>query len=320
MNLFKKNLLFILLLSLVIPIFSGCSENNTVDIKYRRPAVLHSDKAEYAMNKIENDRADELEIYAAQAFIYDINEGKYLFLRGADKILYPASTTKLLTALYALTLLDADELVTPGEEQKLKDPQSAVAFVRSNHTLTVEMLVQAMMLPSGGDAAYALAAAGGKVLCGNDCDAVTAINAFIEGMNEHAKELGLCGSNFASPDGFYDPQNYSTIEDMTILALRAMENETIMKYASMPQASVTYASGHTNTWKNTNRMIHEGDKYYSPYVTGLKTGTLEGNSCLLCSFEIKGKKYAAGVFSEKSEELRYEDMTKIIKFCEKESK
>ena len=295
----------------------GCGESRTVDIKYRRAAVLHSEDKGFAIEKVASSKEDELSLYAAQAFLYDADAEKYIIKKGADKILYPASTTKLLTALLALELLPADLLVTPGEELLLKNEQSAIAFVKEHHTLSVEMLVEAMLLPSGGDAAYALAASGGYAIGGEDITAREAVSLFIEKMNEYAKEIGMCGSNFTSPDGFFDPQNYSTVEDMTLLALAAMKNEIIMKYASLPSASVTYASGHTNTWRNTNRMLHEEDEYYSPYVTGLKTGTLEGNSCLICSFAIYGRDYIAGVFTEKEEELRYIDMSTIIDFCEK---
>ncbi len=293
----------------------GCSKKEKADLTYRRAAVLHIEGQNGAIEHIENEAEDALSLHAAQAFVYDAELGKYIYLCGEEKILYPASTTKLLTALYALTLLSPDTLITPGDELDLKNEKSAIAFIKMHHTLSVEMLIEAMLLPSGGDAAYALAAAGGRALAEKSVTAAEAVKLFVLGMNEYAKEIGLCGSNFTSPDGFHDPQNYSTLEDMTLLALEASKNEIIMKYASMPSADVTYASGHINTWRNTNRMLHEGDVYYSPYVTGLKTGTLEGNSCLIATFKLGEKQYIAGVFSEKSEELRYIDMKDIIEFC-----
>lgn len=315
---FSAFLVLSILLFSLISLF-GCGEKRTADLTYRRAAVLHLDGKDFPIERVENGEGDELTLYAAQAFLYDADEERYLILKGAEKILYPASTTKLLTALCALELLDTDELITPGDEQTLKNEQSAIAFVKSHHTLTVEMLIEGMLLPSGGDAAYALAAAGGKVIGGEGTGDLEAVSLFVEEMNRYAKELGMYGSNFTSPDGFHDPENYSTIEDMTLLAAAAAKNEVIMKYASMPSDSVTYASGHTNSWTNTNRMLHEGDEYYSPYVTGLKTGTLEGNSCLICTFTIGEKNYIAGVFSEVTKELRYIDMKAIIGFCEKKA-
>ncbi|MBR3966956.1 MAG: D-alanyl-D-alanine carboxypeptidase [Clostridia bacterium] len=316
----KKPLLAAVIIICLLISFIGCGESKTVDIKYRRAAVLHGENAGIALEKIPTSPEDELELYAAQAFLYDINEGKYIIKKGADKILYPASTTKLLSALLALELLSPDELVTPGKELSLKNEASAIAFIKEHHTLSVEMLVEAMLLPSGGDAAYAIAAAGGYAIGGDDISAEEAVSLFVGEMNKYAEKIGMCGSSFTTPDGFFDPQNYSTVEDMTLLGIAASKNETIMKYASLASDNVVYASGHSNTWRNTNRMLHEDDEYYSPYVTGLKTGTLEGNSCLMCTFKIEGREYIAGVFTEKEEELRYIDMSKIVDFCEKNLK
>ncbi len=309
--------LFPILLALSLLMSLTCCSGRKTDMEVRRAAVLHSDSGDMALFGIENDEKDSIELYSPQVFVYDADSEKYLYLRGVEKILYPASTTKLLTALYALELLSPDALITPGDELSLKNEQSAIAFVNKNHTLTAEMLIEGMLLPSGGDAAYALAAAAGRVLVGENASGKAAVEAFISGMNEYAVSLGLCGSNFTSPDGFYDEENYSTLEDMTLLAIKATENDIIMKYTSMARDEVIYASGHSNTWINTNRMLHEDDEYYSPYVTGLKTGTLEGNSCLICSFTIDGRDYIAGVFSETDKEHRYIDMKRIIDFCEK---
>ena len=307
-----------LIITLLSCCFCSCSEERkTVDIKYRRAAALHSERTEWGIERICEDDFEILSLYAAQAFVYDVTERKYVYISGADKILYPASVTKLLTALYSLELLSPDELITPGDELLLKNEKSSIAFIKKHHKLSVEMLIEALLLPSGGDAAFVLAAAGGYKIGGREIGAEKAVELFLGGMNEYAKEkIGMCGSNFTSPDGFYDPANYSTVEDMTLLSIAASQNELIMKYASLPEANVTYASGHTNTWKNTNRMLHKESEYYSPYVTGLKTGTLEGNSCLVCTFSLGEREYIAGVFSEKSEELRYVDMTAIIEFCE----
>lgn len=312
----KPFLSAVLIFSLLIS-FAGCGGNSASDVKNQRAAVLLAETKSFMLDNVEPLKDNSPELYAEQAFLYDVESEKYIIKKGAGEMLYPASTTKLLTALVVLELLPTDFLITPGKEQALKNEASSVAFVKENHTLSVEMLIEGMLLPSGGDAAYALAAAGGYALGGKDISAEKAVELFIDEMNRYAKKLGMTGSNFASPDGFYDPQNYSTVEDMTLLTLAAAKNEIIMKYASLPTAAVTYASGHTNTWRNTNRMLHEDDEFYSPYVTGLKTGTLDGNSCLVCTFTIKGREYVAGVFTEKDKEDRYIDMSAIVDFCEK---
>lgn len=131
------------------------------------------------------------ELSCPQAFVYDMNEGVILYAKGVDRIVYPASTTKLLTILYALTILLPDELITPGGEVNLIAADSSVAYVKTYHTLSVEMLIEGMLLPSGNDAAYALAGAAGRRISGNpDLDGAKAIKVFMEGMNTYAREIG----------------------------------------------------------------------------------------------------------------------------------
>lgn len=307
------------LLLVALTLFASCG-TRTSDLSDRRSAVLHKDGALGALSVggiPEEDAPGITEIpniAAAQAFVIDADSGRALFMRGTDKILYPASTTKLLSILCALEIIDTDRVITPGDELSLVNEHSSIAFIKSHHSLTVEMLIEGMLLPSGNDAAYVLAAACGRELS-EGASAEEAVEVFVEYMNEYARRLGMCGSNFTSPDGFFDEENYSTVEDMAILSAAAAKNEIIKKYASLASDDVVYASGHTNTWTNTNRMLIEGDEYYDAAVTGLKTGTAaEDNTCFICSFSAGGKSYIAGVFSEIDKNIRFEDMKRIIEF------
>ena len=262
---------------------------------------------------ISNDMLD-LDVKAPQCYVYSVNTGTMLYLKGRGEILYPASTTKLLTIMYALTLLSPDELVTPGDELSLVGEFSTIAYVRPNHTLTVEMLIEGMLLPSGNDAAYVLAAAAGRKLTDDKTvNGVEAVGFFVEGMNSYAKTLGMTGSHFTSPDGYYNDEHYTTVEDMAIVGSLAVKNPIITKYAAMPEDHVVYASGHTNDWKNTNLLITPDSPYYSPYVTGLKTVSFgEGNYSLVVSADIDGRSYVIGFFSELDQSSRFEDALYVI--------
>ena len=92
-----------------------------------------------------------------------------------------------------------------------------------------------------------------------------------------------------------------------------LENEIIKKYASMSKDSVVYASGHTNEWTNTNKLLDKDGKFYSKYVTGLKTGSIDGEYSLIFSFELEdGRRYIAGVFGSDGKDDRFYDALKII--------
>ncbi len=304
----KAVTLFILIISVV---FSSCSGD-------RPPAKLHSaDDKGYIPCVAEQL---DIEVSSGQAFVYDIESGEFLYKKGEKTVVYPASTTKLLTILYALELLSPDEIVAPSNELELVAKDSSIAFIKTYHRLSVEMLIEGMMLPSGNDAAYVLAAAAGRKLTDDkSIDGKEAVRLFVDGMNNYAREIGLCGSHFTSPDGYYTDAHYTTIEDIALISLLACRNEIIMKYAGMQYDDVVYASGHSNHWTNTNLMLDKDSIYYSAYVTGLKTGSAgAGNYSLICTFELDGgkRKYIIGLFASETKEDRYRDAKKVIDYLE----
>ncbi|MBO5778671.1 MAG: D-alanyl-D-alanine carboxypeptidase [Clostridia bacterium] len=239
-------------------------------------------------------------------FIYDCQAEEFVAIHGETKLVYPASTTKLLTALYALTLLSPDERITPGDELSLVGEGSSIAYVKSHHTLTVEMLIEGMMIPSGNDAAYAIAAAAGKKL-DSTLSGKAAVERFMQGMGEYAKSLGLCSTSFTVPDGLAEEEHYTSIEDLAIIAKHAFANELIRTYGGIAKADVTYASGHTNTWVNTNLLLIEDSGYYDPRVKSGKTGSIEGSYNVIFLAEEDGKEYIIGIFGSESKTARFAD-------------
>lgn len=249
---------------------------------------------------------------AAKAyFIYDCDADEFAATHGGDRLIYPASVTKLLTALYALTLLEPDRVITPGDELERVGAGSSIAYIKSHHTLTANMLVQGMLIPSGNDAAYALAAAAGSTLDGTPGGG-EAVDRFVESMNDYAKSLGLCSSSFTVPDGFAGDEHYSSLEDMAIVAKYAFANETIVNFCSMATADVTYESGHTNTWVNTTLFLDEASEFYDARVLCGKTGSLEDYYNVVFLAEVDGKRYVVGVFGCSDADARFEDGIRIM--------
>ena len=285
-------------------------------LNMREDSRLHEKDSEYAIAY--NEDVLGVSVASPQAFVYDVSNDTIIFTKGEDKVIYPGSTTKLLTALYALSLLPENAVITPGNELSLVKEGSSIAYIKSGHKLTVSMLVEGMLIPSGNDAAYVLAAAAGREIAKDESlDGVRAADVFMGGLNEYAKKIGLCGTYFTVPDGYAGREHYTTTEDMAIIARLASQNELISEYASKATSDVVYASGHTNTWINTNKLLDPESEYYSRYAKGLKTGSIDDEYSLVFSFEFDdGREYIAGVFGANNKNARFEDAIEIIEALE----
>ena len=255
------------------------------------------------------------ELTAKQAFVYDCQKEEFTFLKGErTETVYPASITKLFTAYVALQYLSPTQEITAGDALELVGVGSSVAGIEKGDVLSVEMLVQAMLLPSGNDASYILAAEVGRILeKDHTLGAWYAVDAFLEEMNKQAKDLGLTGTHFTNPDGYHDDNHYTNFKDMAAIGKLVMENETIMRYAKVYKEQVTFSDGAIKDWENTNALVNPASEYYCPIATGLKTGqTPSAGSCLLSSFEKDGQKYIIGVFGCPEIEDRFEDTLQLL--------
>lgn len=259
--------------------------------------------------------AEDRELTAKQAFVYDCKEEEFTFLLGKeDNVVYPASITKLFTAYVALQYLQPEQLLTAGDALDLVGAGSSVAEIEKGDVLSVEMLIEAMLLPSGNDAAYMLAVETGRTIQKDDSiGAWYAVDVFLQEMNSQAKALGLSGTRFTNPDGYHDDGHYTTLRDLAVIGKLAMENETIMTYAKVAQDKVTFESGKAKLWENTNALVNPASAYYCPIATGLKTGqTPTAGSCLLSSFETEQTQYIIGVFGCPEIEDRFEDTLQLL--------
>lgn len=250
---------------------------------------------------------------AETAFVWDVSEESPILYskNGSDRV-YPASITKLATALYSMEILSADTVIYPGEETYFPREGSSSAYIRPHHALTLEMLIEGMLLPSGNDAAYAIAVACGRAVADDEeLDAASAVDIFVDGMNEYTKSIGCTQTFFTTPDGFAGNEHYSSTYDIALIARAAVENELIMKYAGLSCDDVVYASGHINHWVNTNEFLDPSSEYYNEHVIGLKTGSTDGNYCLVTVYKDGEKCFIIGVFGCPSDSSRY-IATKIL--------
>lgn len=251
-------------------------------------------------------------------FVYDAGELEMVYCSTelTDR-LYPASITKVYAALVALMYLEPDQVVTAGEELKLAPSDSSRAYVSRGCRLTVEMLVEAMLLPSGSDASYVLAAAAGRAI-GEDESLIgeKAVEVFVSEMNRAAESVGLKNSHFVNPDGYHDEEHYMCPGDVAVVAALAMRDPVIAKYMGLQQDSVTFESGEHIVWYNTNQLITPTSPYYSASAIGMKTGyTGEAGHCLLAAFREGEREIIVGIFGSQERYPRYGTALKLFEAC-----
>ncbi len=239
----------------------------------------------------------------------DVTNGRVLYAKNADAKCYPASLTKLMTAIVATENAQADTIFTIGNEIYMIDPQSSRAYLTVGSRLTLENMLQAMLLPSGNDAAYSIAVQVGRIIANNDqLDNNAAITAFCKKMNEKAAALGCQGTHFSNPDGIDAADHYTTAADMLKIAACALQNPTIAAVVATPQVNTTLLSGQTVNWKNSNRLVQENNAYSYAGATGLKTGSTDAAGyCLAASAQREGKTCIAIVMGAEQESGRWED-------------
>ncbi len=253
-------------------------------------------------------------LLAQQYFVYDCQADTFLTISGAKtERIYPASVTKLFTAYVAMQYLQPGTQITAGDELNLVAWGSSVAKIKKGDTLTAMQLVEAMLLPSGNDAAYVLACEAGRVMKNDpNLSASSAVAAFVGKMNALAKELGMTDTHFANPDGIHEDSHYTTFADLAVLGELSMTNATVMQYAATARDEVQL-HGETVEWKNTNAIIDPASPYYCPYAVGLKTGqTPVAGSCLLSAFVYEDYQLIIGVFGCPEEEDRFDDTLQLF--------
>ena len=261
-------------------------------------------------------------ISAESAILIDQKSGKILYQKNAHTQLYPASTTKILTALLALEYGDLDDVVTVGNEIQLVQPASSKAGLFMGQEIRLSDLLYGLMLPSGNDAAYTIAVyVAGKVNPDEELRSKEAVSLFVYLMNKKARSLGALESHFENPDGYHNVNHYSTAADLSAIAQAAMQYPFFRRVAATE--SYHYRSQESNTadsqqqnfsWKNTNLLLDQQSPYYDPAVTGLKTGhTKEAGYCLVASVARNNRKLIAVVLKA-SETGVWTDTRELLDF------
>lgn len=217
----------------------------------------------------------EDDITAVSCILIEQTSGDVIFEKDADKLMYPASTTKIMTVLLGLLATpDLNEMVTVsynGSKEGVRtqlDPESSVLGLKEGEQLSMLDLLYGTILRSGNDAAIAVA----EHVSGTEAN-------FVALMNSTARAFGMSNTNFLNPHGLHQDYHYTTARDLATLAYEAMKNETFRDIvrsdrhqmsATNMQKERMISTGHRIMLKTYNG---EDNSYYYEYITGIKSGT-----------------------------------------------
>jgi len=234
---------------------------------------------------------------AQAAIVVDARDGTVMFAKRPDEERAIASTTKLMTALLSLEEAKPSEVFTAPAYAA--QPAESRINLREGERMTVQDLLEALLLESANDAAVDLAqgVAGSR-------------EAFVQQMNDKARELGLDHTSYANPIGLDDPANYSSARDLSTLARRLLRNPRFARIVDSPEATLESGS-HVRVVQNRNDLVA---RY--PWVNGVKTGyTLNAGNVLVGAAE-RGRRarVISVVLGEPTEAARDADTLTLLRW------
>lgn len=238
------------------------------------------------------DKTAELEssLSSEAVLIMEPSTGKVIYEKNGYQKRYPASTTKILTAILAIEHCNLNETATASEFAISSIPSGyTTANIQIGETLSVKDLLYVLMLQSANEAAVILA----EHISGSQED-------FADLMNKKAEEIGCKNTHFVNPNGIQAEDHYTTAYDLALIAKYAMQNETFRKIVKTTSYSLPSTSAYpadTRNFTNTNNLLifdnrKRPDNYYYEYATGIKTGyTSAAKNCLVASAEKNDMEY-----------------------------
>ena len=234
----------------------------------------------------------DFETSCTALYLENIDTETVVYQKNADMRRYPASTTKIMT--YIVTAEHVKDMkktnikIKSSVLHQLDNTGSSLSGIMADETLSIYQLLHCLMIPSGNDAALILA----------DYIGEGSTERFVQMMNDKAKELGCQNTHFANPHGLNDPNHYTTVHDMAIIAKYAL---TLPYFLEITDTTTSDIIGEDRYLVTTNWLIDAyrgGEKYYYPYAHGIKTGVTGNDSgyCLVSTATKGGYTYLCVAF------------------------
>lgn len=244
------------------------------------------------------------------AGLFDITHKQVLYASNVHEKVYPASITKIMTALVFLESYQGDmsEKVTVTKNAAITESGAQVCGYKTGDQVSVEQLLNGLLIYSGNDAAMILA----EYTAGS-------VEEFVNRMNECAVQLGATNTHFVNPHGLHDDEHYTTAYDLYLIFQRVMQYDVFREiiHKSSYEGSYELADGGTKkvSWKATNQFLSGSRKAPEGVtVVGGKTGTTNaaGACLILLTQNAAGEDYISVVLREENKDNLYSDMITLL--------
>ena len=238
--------------------------------------------------------------YSEASILIDSNTGKILYEKNSKEKMYPASTTKIMTAILTIENCDLNDIATVSYNAVMSVPSGySNAALQIDEQLTLGQLLEVLLVHSANDAANVLA----EHVGGSN-------ESFATMMNTKANEIGCSNTHFTNPSGKHDDNHYTTAYDLALITQYCMKNSTFRSIVSKSSCTIAptnkYEQRHYN---NTNELVipnenKKADNYYYKYAIGVKTGyTKEAKNCLISASNKDNFELISVVLGSKATEL-----------------
>lgn len=237
-----------------------------------------------SINKISNTQSENLAVkidniqetinlYSEAAVLIDSKTGTILYGKNENQKMYPASTTKILTAIIALEKCNLSDKITASYDAVMSIPSGySNAAIQPDEVLTLQELLDMFLIHSANEVGLILA----EHISGSTEE-------FANLMNQKAIEIGCTNTHFTNPSGIHDENHYSTAYDMALMARYCMQNEEFRKIVAKKSCTIAPTDKYEERYfVNTNDLILPSSQYYYQYAVGIKTGyTSQAKNCLI---------------------------------------
>ena len=262
--------------------------------------------------------SSDISAYSPHCVLMESSTGKIIYEKNSYEKCYPASTTKIMTAILTLENCSLTDKATVSHNAIYSIPIGySHAYLVEGEELTINQLLHVLLIPSANDAAVVLA----EHIAGS-------VESFASMMNTKALEIGCKNTHFVNPNGIHSEDHYSTAYDLALIGRYAMQNETFRKIVTTTKYTLPATNKYLESdrfFKLTNELIIPDDRdsvdnYYYKYATGIKTGfTNSAGNCIVASAKKDDIEYIAVILGAEQTENglsgRYLDCKNLFNYA-----